>query len=131
MVWFIVIVGLCAMGLCLTILIRPEILRRMINFYTIGKRIYLAGFIRLLAGIIILILASNARIWIYVICVGVFAAASGLSVFFLALRRTKILLSRLQKQPNLIIRLYAIAALVIWVLLFYALLPAAPGLLLR
>ncbi len=126
MVWIILIAGSLAIVLCLAILIVPKTLRRLIDFLSVGSRIYRVGVIRIVLGVMLLILATHCRLWGYVITVGLLAAASGLSLFFFPLRRTKKLLSRLQNQSNLALRLFAIVALAIWVLLIYALLPAVP-----
>lgn len=126
MVWIVLTIGSLAIALCLAILIVPKLLGKVADFFSIGSRLYLAGVIRLAAGVILLILATQARFWGYVVTVGLFAAASGLSLFFFPLKRTKKLLSRLQNQSNLMLRLLTTLALVIWALLIYALLPAVP-----
>ena len=123
----VLILGCIAIAFCLAILIAPKIARRMVDFFSIGSRLYLVAVVRLALGVMLLILASQARFWGYLVTVGLLAAASGLSVFFFALRRTKKLLSRLQNQPNFVLRLLVIIALAIWVLLIYALLPAVPA----
>ena len=131
MVWIILIAGSLAIILCLAILIVPKTLRRIIDFLSLGSRIYLVGIIRIVLGVMLLILATHCRLWGYVVTVGLLASASGLSLFFFPLRRTKKLLSRLQNQSNLVLRLFAILALVIWALLIYALLPVVPVCFLR
>lgn len=124
MVWIVLAAGYLAIVFCLVILIAPKFLSRTIDFFSIGSRLYLAGLARLVLGVMLLILATQTRLWGYVVTIGLVAAASGLSIFFFALKRTKQLLSRLQNQSNLVMRLFAIIALFIWVLLIYALLPA-------
>lgn len=123
----VLILGCIAMAFCLAILMVPKIVRQMIDFFSIGSRLYLAALLRLALGVMLLILASQTRFWGYVVTVGLLAAASGLSMLFFALRRTKKLLSRLQRQPNFVLRLLVIIALAIWALLFYALLPTVPA----
>ena len=126
MAGIVVIVGTLAVSYCLATLIVPNSLRRFIDFLCIGSRLYLAGLLRLVLGVLLLILSSQARFWGYVVTLGLFSAASGASVFFFALRRTKKLLRRLQHQSNLTLRLFAIIALAIWAVLVYSLLPAVP-----
>jgi len=126
MAWIILIAGFAKIVYCLAILIAPKILRKTVDFFSIGSRLYVAGLLRLLLGVILLILSTQARSWGYVVIVGLVLSASGLSLFFLALRRIKKILGRLQNQPNFILRLFAITGLTIWVLLIYSLLPAVP-----
>ncbi len=125
MIWFVLVAGFLAIALWLIILVRPRCLRKIIDFLSIGSRLYLAGVLHLVIGIMLLILAKEVRLWGYVVITGLLAAASGFSIFFFALKRTKKLLCRLQHQSSLILRLYAIIALVLWVFLVYALLPAS------
>lgn len=126
MAGIVVIAGTLAISYCLVTLIVPNSLRRFIGFLCIGSRLYLAGLLRLVFGVLLLILSSQARFWGYVVTLGLVSAASGASVFFFALRRTKKLLRRLQHQSNLTLRLFAIIALTIWAVLVYSLLPAVP-----
>ena len=126
MVWIILIAGFVIIAYCLGILIAPNFLRKTVDFFSIGSRLYVAGLLRLVLGVMLLILSTQARFWGYVVIVGLVFSASGLSLFFLALRRIKKILGRLQNQPNFILRLFAITGLTIWVLLIYSLLPAVP-----
>ena len=123
MVWVVLVLAYLVIALCLLVLIAPRFLRKMIAFFSVGNRLYLAGFIRITLGVLLLFLASQSRLWGYVVVVGLIAAAAGLSIFFFALRRTKQLLLRIQNQSNLVLRLYTILGLAIWALLVYALLP--------
>ena len=126
MALIIFVLGYLAIALCLATLLRPAILRQILNFFFIGSRIYLAGLLRIIVGVLLLILASRARLWWYVVTVGLLAAGSGLSVCFFALRRTKKLLARIKNQSNLTLRLYAFLGLLMWSLLIYSLLPLNP-----
>lgn len=126
MVWFVVIVGILKIACCLITLVVPNFLRKAVGFVSIGSRLYLVGFLRLVLGVLLLILAYQVRLWGYVVTIGLLASASGLSIFFLALKRTKKLLQRLVNQSNLVLRLLAILAIAIWAVLIYSLLPAIP-----
>ncbi len=126
MAGIVVIVGTLAISYCLVTLIVPNFLRRFIGYLCIGSRLYLAGLLRLVFGVLLLTLSSQARFWGYVVTLGLVSAASGASVFFFALRRTKKLLRRMQHQSNLTLRLFAIIALTIWAVLVYSLLPVVP-----
>jgi uncharacterized protein YjeT (DUF2065 family) len=124
MLRLVILVGYLAMALSVVIFAAPKTARRIIDSFSLGSRLYLVGLIRLVFGIILLNSASQARLWGYVVLIGLLAAASGLCLFFFALRRTKKILSRLRNQSNLTLRVYAIIALAIWAVLIYALIPA-------
>ncbi len=123
MVGFILIIAYLKIASSSVILVAPKLLRRIIDFFSIGSRLYLAGVLRLVLGVLLLLSATQARLWGYVVTLGLVVAASGISCFFLALRRTKKLLARLRNQSNPFLRLYAIIGLLIWLVLIYAFLP--------
>lgn len=123
MVWIVLSVGYVITAVCLAILVAPGILRKILSFFSLGSRLYLAGSLRLVLGVMLLALATQARLWGYVVGIGLLLAASGLCVFFFALRRTKKLLARLEQQSNLVLRLGALFGIAIWVVLIYSLLP--------
>lgn len=125
MIWFVLTIGYLAIAMCLAILVTPQVLRRITNFFFIGSRLYLAGGVRIIFGILLLLLASQARFWAFIVIIGLLATAAGISLFFIPLKRTKQLLQRLQQQSNLKLRLFAIIGLVLWALLVYSLLPAS------
>ena len=119
----IFVAGVFVIALCLAILLAPQLLRRILAYFAIGSRLYLAGAIRIALGLAVLSLAVRARYWGYVITLAIIITASGLSIFFFALRRSKKLLFRLKDQSDSTLRLYAITGLALWGLLLYCLFP--------
>ncbi len=128
MVWIIFTIGSFIVVFCLAALIRPKIIRSVLTFSSVGNRLYRIGFMRTIIGIMLLILAPRARLWWYVTIFGLICTASGLSVFFFALKRTKKILSRIRRQSDFILRVCALIGLIIWLILFYALLELVPTL---
>ena len=128
MVWIVLTIGSLATVAALAFLVSPKILRDIINYFSVGNRLYITGFIRAVVGIMLLILAPKARLWCYVAIIGLICTASGVSIFFFALRRSKKLLSRMSKQSDLLLRIYAFLALAMWIFLFYALTEVIPTL---
>lgn len=126
MLWIVLIIAFAVIIYCLLILIAPRLLRKAFAFFSIGSRLYLISLLRITLGVLLLILSTQAKFWGYVAAIGLIAAASGVSVFFFALRRTKKFLNIIQNQSNLRLRFYAVIGLVIWTLLVYSLLPAVP-----
>lgn len=126
MVWIVLSLSYLAIACCLVILVVPNWLRTIVSFISFGKRLYIAGLIRIIFGVMLLMLSSCSRFWGFVVIMGLISAAAGFSFFIIALKRTKKLLQRLQNQSDIILRLFAIAGLAIWSLLVYSLLPAIP-----
>ncbi|MFC1631768.1 hypothetical protein ACFL1I_06915 [Candidatus Omnitrophota bacterium] len=127
MLQIVVVFGLIKIVGCLVALVKPDFLRKTIDFFLIGSRLYVVGTIRLILGGLLLILATQARWWGFVVVFGLLAAASGILFFFLALKRTKILLKRLQTQPERVLRVWVMICIAIWLILIYSLLPVTPG----
>jgi uncharacterized protein YjeT (DUF2065 family) len=125
MIWVVLAIAYLAIAVCLVILAAPQALRRINDFLSIGSRLYAAGAVRIIFGILLLMLASRARFWAYVVMMGLLASAAGISLFFIPLRRTKKLLQRVQDQSNPKLRLFAAIGLVLWALLVYSFLPVS------
>jgi len=123
MIWIGIVIGYLAIAICLAILVMPKIVHKIVGFFSIGNRIYMAGYIRIAFGILLLFLATQSKLWGYVVTMGLLSATSGACIFFFGLTRTKNLFNRFKKHPSLLIRLYSSLALVIWAILLYALLP--------
>lgn len=123
MLWIVLGFAILKSSGCLLGLILPQFLRKILNFVSIGSRLYVISLLRISIGILLLFLAAQSRLWGYVVAIGMITTGSGLSLFFFALRRTKKLLARIQNQPDHLLRLLLIAGLAIWALLIFALLP--------
>lgn len=108
---------------CLSILIKPKVLHKLVAFFSIGNRLYTAGYVRIAFGILLLFLAVQSKLWGYVVTIGLLLIASGVCVFFFGLSRTKNLFTRIKRQSPLTLRLYAGLALAIWSILIHSLLP--------
>lgn len=117
------VTGVLVIILCLAGLLKPNLIRRMVDFFFVGSRLYLAGVIRLTLGLMLLLLASRSSCWGYLVIIGIIAAASGLSIFFFALKRSKALLKRIKNKSDFVLRIYLIIGIAIWSGLLYSLLP--------
>ncbi|UCB57735.1 MAG: hypothetical protein JSV30_03925 [Candidatus Omnitrophota bacterium] len=120
------IIGYITIAFSLTVLIAPKFLRKVVDLFSIGSRIYAVGLLRLILGVLFLMLATQARFWGYIIALGLACSASGLFIFFIPLRRTKKFLQRLENLSNSTLRILAAIGFAIWGLLIYSILPAIP-----
>ena len=108
---------------CLSILIKPKVLHKLVEFFYIGNRLYVACYIRIAFGILLLFLAAQSKLWWYVVTISLLLIASGVCVFFFGLSRTKNLFTRIEKHSSLALRLYTSLAITLWAILIYSLLP--------
>ncbi|MBN3038171.1 MAG: hypothetical protein JW869_01980 [Candidatus Omnitrophica bacterium] len=128
MIWIVLTFGSLATVAILAMLVSPKIMRNVINYFLAGNRLYITGFVRTTIGIMLLILAPRARLWCYVAVIGLICTASGVSIFFFSLRRSKKLLTRIRNHSDFALRLYAFLVLTMWIFLFYSLTEAIPTL---
>lgn len=126
MAWIVLVISYLIVAFSLLVLLAPKFLRKAVDLFSIGSRIYTVGLLRLILGVLFLMLATQARLWGYVIALGLACSASGLFIFFIPLRRTKKFLQRLENLSNFTLRILAAIGFVVWSLLIYSILPAIP-----
>jgi uncharacterized protein YjeT (DUF2065 family) len=101
-------------------LLKPGILKGLMEFFKQGKRIYFAGLIRFVLAVVFLLAARECDITWVIVVFGILFMLSGLLVFTLGARRLKSLLEWWQKQPFLLLRLVGLIALAIGAVIIYA-----------
>ena len=101
-------------------LLRPDILKRVMEFFKKGKRIYFAGLIRLVLAVIFLLGARECdKTWLIVV-LGILFLISGLIIFMLGPTRAGSIIGWFQKQSNILIRVIAIIIMVFGAIVIYS-----------
>jgi uncharacterized protein YjeT (DUF2065 family) len=96
----------------LVYLLRPDIIKKLMNFFKKDKRIYLSGVLRLALAVVFLVAARECRYpWIIFAC-GIIFLAGGLLIFLLGPERIRKILDWYQEQSTLIFRVIAIIVLI-------------------
>jgi len=101
-------------------LLKPSILKRIMEFFKKGKRIYLAGLIRLVLAVIFLLAARECDIPWVIIVFGILFMISGLLIFTLGSERLNSLLDWWQRQSSLLLRLLGVIALAVGAIIVYS-----------
>ena len=103
-------------------LLRPDVMKWLIEFLKQGKRIYLAGLIRLALAVIFLLRAGSPECEIrWVIAVfGILFLIGGLLIFILGPQKIRRILDWYQKQSVLLLRVLAVLALAIGAIIIYS-----------
>jgi len=99
---------------------RPEIIKKMIAFFTKGKRIYIAGLIRLVLAIVFLIASGQSRIPAVIITLGILFLLGAFLIFVLGPVRIRPMLEWWQKQSILLLRILSVITILIGALAIYA-----------
>lgn len=102
----------------LAIFASPQFSQKMFNFFNEGKRIYLAGVIRFVAAVIILLAASKSAVPVAAMALGVMFLVSGIVVFAVDLEKMKAFILHYSQMPGLAIRLLGLMAATFGILIF-------------
>jgi len=114
------IIGIIIIVVGILYLLKPNLMKHLIAFFKKGKRIYLAGLIRLAFAIIFLLGARECDITWVIVAFGILFMVSGLLIFMLGPKKIKTIFEWFEKQPMLILRLIAIIALAMGGIIIYA-----------
>lgn len=101
-------------------LLRPDVMKWLINFLKRGKRIYLDALIRIALAVIFLFGASQcSQKWI-IAAFGIIFLLAGLLIIVLGPERTRSILDWYENQSLLIFRVIAIIPMVLGAIVIYA-----------
>lgn len=113
-------IGLLVIILGAIFLFKPEAIKNLWNFFEKGKKIYLAGALRIIAGIIFLLSASDCRLRGFIAVLGLLFLLSGMLIFFIGPDKIKILLRWWGERPLFVLRIVSVVILGLGVLIVYA-----------
>jgi len=114
------IIGVVLVLLSVLYLIKPEVAAGLIGFFKKGKRLYLAGLIRLVLAAVFLISARECRSQSVVIVLGILFLLGGLLIFALGPDKLRPMLEWFQKQSPLVLRLLGLVTLAFGAVIIYA-----------
>lgn len=114
------IIGLLFIGASLLYMIKPNIMKRIMDFFKQGRRIYFAGVIRLVLAVIFLLGARECDIAWVIAAFGILFIISGLLVFIIGTEKLKTMLEWYQQQSLLLLRSLAGIGVLIGLAVIYA-----------
>lgn len=114
------LIGIFIVGMGMTFLLKPKMLKQFVAFLEKGRRLYLVGTLRIFIGIILLLAASQCRLVGVVVTLGILALIGGITIFALRLERIKSMLSWWNRRSLLVLRLMGLIALALGALLLYS-----------
>jgi uncharacterized protein YjeT (DUF2065 family) len=104
-------------------LLRPDVSKRIVEFFKKDQRIYLAGLIRLVLAVVFLLGAGDCRgKWgkLVIAAFGILFLVSGLVVFMLGPKRLRPVLDWYQRQSSILIRVIAVIILAAAVVIIHS-----------
>lgn len=114
------IIGIIIVLVGILYLIRPDVLKYLMELFKKGKRIYLAGLIRLALAIVFLLAARECDITWVIVTFGILFLVGGLLIFMVGHKRLMSILDWFQKRSDLFLRLWALIALAIGAVIIYS-----------
>ncbi len=101
-------------------LLRPEIIKRLMNFFKKGRRIYLSGLLRFALAIVFFLGARECRSFWVIFASGMIFLAGGILIFTIGPERIRRILDWYQEQPIFIFRIIALIVLVFGAIIIYS-----------
>ncbi len=98
---------------------RPDLPRRLMQFFKKGSRIYLAGAARLTLAVVFLVGAENCRHKWVIVGFGILFMISGLIIFALGAAKLRGLIDWFAKLPALVLRGLGVSASVLGAIICY------------
>ena len=114
------IIGIGIMILGVAYFAEPGFMKRLMAFFKQGERIYLAGVLRLVLGIVFLLSARECAIkWVIIMFSIIFIAGSAV-IFMFGPAKFQKMISWAERQPYWIIRIIAVVTATIGGIIIYS-----------
>jgi hypothetical protein len=118
-------IGIKSLGIVFAVigivfLLRPDVMKWLMEFFKKGKRIYLAGLLRFVLGVIFLLGARDCVSKPIIAALGILFLISALLIFTLRLEKLKSMIDWYQKRTLLLLRVMAIITLAIGAIIIYS-----------
>lgn len=110
MVMLVQIVGLLIVGLGLAILISPAVTHQIFEFFKEGKRIQIAGVVRVLVGVVLFLSSSRSAVPIAANMLGAIFLLSGIIVLVSDAEKLRAFIEKYSEMPEIILRLLGLMA---------------------
>lgn len=110
-----------------TAVLRPDWMKRMMDFFVVGRRFWAAAAVKVVVGVVLLIFARECRIPWVIILVGILTAGGSLLAMTFKPETVQKFMLWWQKQPFWLFRLWGVAAIIFGGIIIVAGLPASPA----
>lgn len=114
------IIGIAIVCIAIVYLLKPDVMKRLMEFFKQGKRIYFAGLIRFALAIVFLLSARECKRFWVIFAFGILFIIGGLLIFILGPEKIRVMINWYQKQSALLLRVIAVIALAIGAVIIYS-----------
>lgn len=114
------VIGIVFVFLAIVYLLKPDIMKRLMEFFKQGKRMYFAGLIRFILAIVFLLGANQCNNFWVILVFGILFIISGLLIFTLGTEKVRLMIDWYQKQSVLLLRVIALIVLAVGAVIIWA-----------
>jgi len=101
-------------------LLRPDVLKWLMEFFKKGKRIYFAGLLRFALAVVFLVGARECKYSWVILVFGILFLIGGLLIFLLGPEKVRRILDWYQGQSTLVFRVIALIVLAVGVVVIFS-----------
>lgn len=112
--------GILLVLIAIMYFIKPDIIKRMMEFFKQGRRIYIVGLLRFALAVIFLLGATHCRVRWVIIALGILFMLGGLLVFMLGPNKIRSIIDWWQKQSIFLLRVLALIGLALGAVIIFA-----------
>lgn len=120
MLFLVKLIGFVIMGFGVAFLMDPGTMKKVIDFFEVGKRVYAAAIGRIVLAVILLLVASQAKITWIIVALGIIFLVSGILVFSMGVDKCKAMIGKIRDKQVKDQRLIALIPLVAGILILLA-----------
>ncbi|MBN1688997.1 MAG: DUF2065 family protein [Candidatus Omnitrophica bacterium] len=112
------LIALAITILGLAVFTSPQFSQKLFNFFKEGRNLYIAGVVRVLIGLLLLVIASQSVVPVAAVALGVLFLVSGIVVFAADIEKMRTFITAYSEMPSLVIRLLGLVAATFGILIF-------------
>ena len=121
MVGLVKLLAIAMIVLGVIYVLKPSVMKKVLQFWTKSKRPYFGGVYSLLFGFIFLLASRECASPLSLIIIGILALAKGIAIFVLGPKKVAAKLDEMIKKPVKTLRIFALVTIGIGVLIIYSL----------
>jgi hypothetical protein len=114
------IIGIVFIFMTSVYFLKPDVMKRIIELFKQGRRMYFAGLIRFALAVVFLLAASDCKMPWVIIVFGILFIIGGLLIFILGSEKVRSMLEWWQKQSVFILRVIALIGLAFGAIIIYS-----------
>jgi uncharacterized membrane protein HdeD (DUF308 family) len=114
------ILGIVFVIMAVVCLLKPDVMKKIIEIFRGGNRIYIAGLLRLILAVVFLLSARECRHFWVIFIFGILFLISGLLIFIIGAERLRPMFGWIQNRSAVFLRVMAAIILAVGAVIIYS-----------